>query len=255
MDPAKQMRLSEYLLATTQGGATPTVLNFDTEGMVIPMTDSWPRFFILVSKPPANGLSERMYVIAQTDPKSQYRLWGWVRLYAGVTLPPTAPVDTGAPLVTPDDAKTRMSPEEAVAHYGDVLNAGESSQYFAEFSQPDLLRDELVQRMNKYQTSLSVLRGNVSLSSSVGEQGMYAIQTADGGAIVIAGYRTELTATFSGGTIRFPTLAPFAGRDNFTSNIHEYHDSVVALWIPPSGSEQTIQLLGAEHVLTGAIGE
>ncbi|GEK22545.1 hypothetical protein [Cellulomonas xylanilytica] len=256
--PALAVRSAEYVRATATAGAKPpTVLPTEEQALIVPQTDAWPRTQLVVTKQPDDLQAPRILVMQQTAPREPYRLWGWGRMGAGVQMPATAAPETGSPVLAPDATGLLVTPAEALAQYADVLANGAASPYAATF-QPDTFRTSI-------EAARQATVENVQAAGSATETytpeaaPVVALQTVDGGAIVVGQLSTvsTVTLTVAGGTIPIsdPFYAALTGKQSAGSNFVRAFTDVLVMYVPPAGSTALVQLLAAEHAVTSATAE
>jgi len=252
--PALAMRTSEYVRASaTDGDKQPTALPTTALAMVVPQTTSWPRTQLVVTEQPADLQAQRILVLRQDTPRSQYRLWGWARLMPGTQMPATALASEGSPSLAPDDTSLLVTPSDALAQFMDVGANGASSAYAATFA-PSPLVDELDDLRAQARSGLGAA-GTSGTSYAVDEAPVVSLRTVDGGAIVAGSFTmsSRMTVTTAGATIPLdPFAAALAGATTASSEFKRAYTGVVVLYVPPTGSDGQVQVLAGELVMTGA---
>jgi hypothetical protein len=254
--PALTIRTAEYQRAVATGGErTPVVIPTVAQTTVVPDTDTWPRTQMVVTEQPADLQAPLLLVLQQTGPREPYRLWAWARLGQGTQMPATAKPEEGSAPVAADDATLLLTPTDAVAQYADVLTNGDASAFAATFP-ADFFRTALLTAREQTVASLQAVATVSETVAPVADQ-ITALRTADGGAIVVAQLATVTTATLSQGSITLndPFDAALAGRPSVSSNLVRTWTDVVALYVPPAGGAQQVQVLAAEHARTSVTGE
>ncbi|RMI02393.1 hypothetical protein [Cellulomonas triticagri] len=254
--PALAIRSSEYTRAQATGGERPPVtLPTTAQTTIVPDTDTWPRTQMVVTEQPADLQAPLLMVLEQAGPREPYRLWGWARLGPSVQMPLTADPTVGSEPVAADDTSLLLSPQEAVAQYADVLTNGDASAAAATFP-PDFFRTALTEARNQTAASLQAVATVTETVAPEADQ-VTALRTADGGAIVVGQLTTVTTVALSQGSITLndPFDAALAGKDSVTSNLVRTWTDVVALYVPPAGGGEQVQVLAAEHARTAVTGE
>jgi hypothetical protein len=254
--PALEIRTAEYQRATATGGQRPPVaLPMAAQTTIVPDTDTWPRTQMVVTEQPADLQAPLLLVLRQESAREPYRLWSWARLGPAVQMPATAEPEVGSEPVAADDASLLLPPAEAVAQYADVLTNGDASAAAATFP-ADFFRSALTEARNQTVASLQAVASVTETVSPV-EGEVTALRTADGGAIVVGRLSTVTTVSLSQGSITLndPFDAALAGRESVTSNLVRTWTDVVALYVPPAGGTQQVQVLAAEHARTAVTGE
>lgn len=252
--PARAIRAVEYALRSAGDEDAVTVIPDGAQTLVLPTTDTWPRTFMVVTESPDDLQAPLLLVLTQDNPRAQYRLWSWARLFPGVTMPPTTQPAIGSAPVAPDAADLAVPPAQVVDRYVDVLTKRDESEFAAAFT-PDPLRTAIAQTRDAF---VGVVGTNGSLAETYTPDGagVWAIATADGGAIVVGTIRTVTTITLTDSTMKIgDQTAALLGKDTITSNLEIQWLSVVAFHVPPQGSTEPIEVLGAEHSRVSAAGE
>ncbi|GEN78390.1 hypothetical protein [Actinotalea fermentans] len=252
--PAREIRGVEYVLSAAGDPDAVTPIPEGAQTLVLPTTDEWPRTFMAVTESPDDLQAPLLLVLVQENPRAQYRLWSWSRLFPGITMPATTEPGIGSAPVAPDSADLAVAPTDVVAQYVDLLTKGDQSEFAAAFT-PDPMRSAIVQTRDAF---VGVVGANGSFAETYTPDaaGVTAIATADGGAIVVGTIRTVTTITLADSTMRIgDQTAALLGRDTITANLEIQWLSVVAFRVPPAGSGDPIEVLGAEHSRVQATGQ
>ena len=254
MGPARQVRGVEYLLAAAGDPDAVTVIPEGAQTVMLPTTDAWPRTFMAVTESPDDLQAPLLLVLVQDAPRSQYHLWSWARLFPGITMPATTEPGVGSAPVAPDSAGLAVAPADVVARYVDLLTKRDQSEFAAAFT-ADPLRTAIAQTRDAF---VGVVGANGSLTETYTPDpaGVTAIATADGGALVVGTIRTVTAITLTDSTMRIgDQTAALLGKDTITANLEVQWLSVVAFHVPPAGSTDPIDVLGAEHSRLQATGQ
>lgn len=254
--PALAIRTSEYTRAQVTGGQRPPVtLPMTAQTTIVPDTDTWPRTQMVVTEQPADLQAPLLLVLQQRAPREPYRLWSWARLGPSVQMPATADTSVGSEPVAADDDSLLMTPTEALAQYADVLTNGDASAAAATFP-ADFFRTALTEARNQTVASLQAV-ATVAETVAPEEGAVTALRTVDGGAIVVGQLTTVTTVTLSQGSITLndPFDAALAGKESVTQNLVRTWTDVVALYVPPAGGAEQVQVLAAEHARTAVTGQ
>lgn len=254
--PALAIRTAEYVRATaTNGERPPVTLPMEAQTTIVPNSTTWPRTQMVVTVQPDDLQAPLLLVLEQSGPREPYRLWGWSRLGPSVEMPATAEPEIGSEPVAADDDTLLLTPTEAVAQYADVLTNGDASAAAATFP-ADFFRTALTDARAQTAASLQAV-ATVAETVAPVEGELTALRTADGGAIVVAELSTVTTITLSQGSITLsdPFDAALAGKDSVTSNLVRTWTDVVALYVPPAGGAEQVEVLAAEHARTSVTGE
>ena len=253
--PALALRTAEFTVATATGNAAAiTEIPTEVQSEVLPTTQTWPRTTFAASVRPQNLQTDRLLVTQQAAPRDQYKLWGWIRLFPGVTLPAFPATDLGTEAVAPDDTSLLLTPAEAVAHYADVLTNGDASPYAAEFG-ADPLRDQMATQREKRTASATEIEGTYTLQFAPVDGALQTLRTSDGGAFVVG----EVTASEtlqgeeSAKISPSPTEQAFLGGATASNALTVGRTGLVGIYIPPAGTEGTpLSVMGTEILITSA---
>ncbi len=244
--PAAQMRRAQYVLATQGGADAITTLPAGAQTVIDPATSTWPRVLMVVTDPPADLRAPLLLTLVQEAPREQYRLWSWVRLYGGVEMPATMQPDLGSAPVPVNGGPAALTPQDVIAHYVDVLTNGDGSQYATEFTQ-DPLRVRIAEQRDAWKAAIG--KGKVTETYAPGPTGPWALETADGGAIVVGSVETVTTLTLVDSTLTIADqTAALLGTNTVKKDLAIHWLSTVAFSVPPAGSTDPVTVLGAEHV-------
>lgn len=259
--PALASRTAEYSVTTTTAGAKGlTSLQLDTQTLVLPSTEAWPRTQFVVTQQPDDLSSPRLLVLQQATPRSQYTLWGWVRLLPGVKMPATAEPTIGSAPVAADATGLVAAPNDVVAHYADVLLNGDASAFVAEFEAPDTYREGIASGREPFVQIASQTNGTFTEAYAPVPDQTFALATADGGALMVSAMSTSSSLSFSGASLPLPAeLAAvsggaFAPGAELRSSLAVTYADVIAFYVPPAGATTPIRVLGAEHIRTSVTG-
>ncbi|MBD8063556.1 hypothetical protein [Oceanitalea stevensii] len=254
--PALAMRQAEYRLsAASDGERTPTPLTTNSQIEVVAATDEWPRSLYVVSHVPDDANLPLLLVLTQEDARSQYKLWFWTTLLPGAQTPSTARPDAGSPQLAPDAEGLLATPQQTVARYAELLADpdGEASALFAE----DPFRTGYAEMISALRETVEVA-GQVRESYEVREGSVSAMQTAEGGALVVGVIdgRLNLRRTVEGSTLEAGgDLGLLMEQDPRIDGEARAHYLIpVAFSVPPEGSEEPVAVLGATQVLAN-VGE
>jgi hypothetical protein len=250
-DPALAMRAAQYTLQERSSGErNPTPLTTSDQVLVIAATDGWPRTLLAVTEPPEGTTSPLLLTLRQDDPRAQYRLWSWARLFPGVETPPFASPEIGSAELPADATGFVATPAETVSRYADVLVKGSESEYAGQFAS-----DPFVEQIrSSVDTARDNLDGIAEVSYAAGpvEGQVVALGTADEGAVVVGVLSTSLTVrkTLQGSTLRLGgELGQWLGDGTVPSIARATYTSIVAFEVPAAAEGATITVLGAERAL------
>lgn len=244
--PAATIRSVEYALAAAGDTTALTAIPGGAQTLVLPTTDTWPRTIMVVTEPPEDLQAPLLLTLVQSEPRAQYQLWSWARLFPDVDTPAMAQPEVGSAAVPADGSGLAVPPGEVVARYVDLLTNRDESPYAAEFT-TDPLREGVAQTRDAFAGLVGTM-GSLTETYQPDAAGVQALATADGGAIVVGMIQTVTTITLVDSTLTIgDQTAVLLGTDTVASSLAITWLSVVAFAVPPEGSDQPIEVLGAEH--------
>ncbi|WP_149202669.1 hypothetical protein [Actinotalea subterranea] len=252
--PAMTVRNAEYVL--TQAGDTTAITPVPAaaQTVIAPTTDAWPRTLMVVTEPPADLQPPLLLTFVQNSPREQYQLWSWSRLFPGAQMPATAQPEVGSALLPVDADTLAVPPADVLARYADVLTNGAASPHVAEFAEDPLTTG--IRSTREAYGGLVGENGTLAETYQPTGGGPYAVQTADGGAIVVGAIQTVTTITLADSTLKIgDQTAGLLGKDTVASNLGITWISMVAFAVPPAGSTEPIRMIGAEHSRVQVTGE
>ncbi|MFD2028219.1 hypothetical protein [Promicromonospora aerolata] len=252
--PALDIRETQLKVAAARKDKEPlTDLTMEMQQVILPSDQEWPRSSYAITVQPKDLTTPVLMAFDQATARDQYKLWGWVRLLPGVTMPQFAEADLGSPAVPADDESLKATPEAAIKQYASVLTVDKDSKYADNFADDDLrqfFRDYgklQVDAINKEECG-----GDFKVEYEPTKDPVKAVRTADGGALVLAAMISQetITAKEEGCEIGPPTKTTQAlWGDADVSNVVEVnYKDMVAMYVPPKESDDQISLVGYEHV-------
>lgn len=252
--PAKAFRTAEFTVAAATGNAEAvSEIPTTVQSEVLPTTQTWPRTTFAVSERPQNLQTERLLVTEQATPRDPYKLWGWIRLFPGVTLPAFPSAQIGTEAVPADDTSLLLTPADAIAHYADILTNGDASPYAVEFP-TDPLREQMTALRTKRSASATEIKGTYALQFTPVEGSLRTLRTSDGGALVIG--EIASTETLQGETSAkispSPTEKAFIGEVEPSNSLTVGRTSLVGIYIPPAAAGTGLSVIGSELLTTSA---
>lgn len=250
--PARALREAEYALAAATDGARPvTPLVTDAQVSVVSATTEWPRVVAVVTEIPEGTNFPLLLALVQSEARANYQLWSWVQLLPGTVMPATVNPAVGSPVIPADSDALRTSPTATVEHYADVLASGDNSAYAGDFA-ADPFRTDFLDSYRAVSEGVSVA-GTAELFANATDDGVYAIGTNDGGAIVFGAidHRLVFKRTVAGATLEVGETLAYGGSRAVKGTLTANYLVTVAFHVPPAGSEEQIRVLGAEQVLAG----
>lgn len=252
MEPAISMRHAEYVRAqATSNQRPPTALPTSAQAVIEPRTSGWPRTQVVVTVQPDDLQAPRLLVLQQTTARDPYRLWGWARLFPGVSMPATATPGVGSPVLAADASGLLVRPDQVLPAYADVLSNGDASQSVSQFA-TDPFRTSVTAARQTLATNVKDV-GTAAETYTPDPAPLTVIGTVDGGALVVGKVTTVSTVSITVGGAKL-TLSPvesaLAGASEATHSLVRTYTDVLVFRVPPTGATTPVQLVAAEAVLT-----
>lgn len=248
--PQLEVRTSELAIAAATGTLdAKAAIPRDITQTVIPVNDGWPRSVFTITTTTEDQQSKRLLVMTQDSARQNYKLWGVARLFQGAKLPKFEVPKLGTDMGEPKDSKLVATPQDAVDWYADLLNKGDSSEYKSKFAD-DLFRSDLAQLNATVQQGMEANKGTQQQEFTVAKNQLKIMRSTDGGDLVVA--RIDSTWTRQAGEGRESLPASDAekalfGNGKATSTMKVTYVNVIAMYIPPAGSDAKITAVGAER--------
>ncbi|HWS57136.1 MAG TPA: hypothetical protein VN257_01230 [Actinotalea sp.] len=244
-DPAATIRASQYVRATAGDTTAVTVIPEDWQTLVVPTTDTWPRTVMVVTAAPDDLQAPLLLTLVQDTPRAQFRMSAWARLFPGVQMPATAEPELGSAPLPGDSDALAVAPEDVLAQYVDVLTSREDSAYTDAFA-PDPLSTAIAAQADGWSAAVAG-RGTLTQTYQVID-GPWSLATAEGGGLVVGAIQTVTALTLVDSTLTIGDLtASLLGTSTVSSDLTITWLSVVVFDVPPAGSSDPIEVLGAEH--------
>ncbi|WEV42199.1 hypothetical protein OZX57_01500 [Bifidobacterium sp. ESL0682] len=248
--PALQVRTSELAIAQATGNLDPkATIPKDIAQTIIPTQSGWPRSVFSITTTTQDQQSKRLLVMTQQSPRSNYKLWGVVRLFQGAKLPEFAIPSIGSSMGGVDDSGLLLSPKQTVDDYADVLVNGQQSKYFNDFSS-DYFREDLTKLSQTVQQGMERNHGTQTQTFTPVKDQISVMRSSDGGDLVVAQIDSEWTRSAGEGRESQPASdaeRALFGQGKATSTMKVTYVNVVAFYVPPAKSGQKVVAVGAER--------
>lgn len=256
---AQDVRRSEFRLSgATDGESIIQPLTTDAQVVVVAATEDWPRMALAVTEIPEGGTLPLLLALRQDAPRADYELDYWTRLLPGIETPAFAAPEIGSVQLAANDASLPVSPEQAIADFAALLAAPDDEELAAAFAD-DAYRPLLAEEFAAVQESVEVA-GTAELSASVVDAPVIAMQTADGGAVVVGAVDSvlEITKTIEGATLTIGgEISQLGDVTEVEESVSATYRQMLAFHVPATADEDgdLIQLIGAERVLRSVSSE
>jgi hypothetical protein len=253
--PALELRRAEMRIAASGDGKAPAGLSLAGRQLILPSEQSWPRSSFVITEQPARS-TPLLAAFEQPSARDQYKMWGYVYLTPGVTMPQFAEAKLGSPAVAADDTSLKISPQDVAQQYASVLSIDDRSKYAENFGD-DTLRQHLRETGESYLAAIKKedkeAKGTFEVGYEPTKDPVKAVRTADGGAVVLAALASQETLKAEKGwrlTPSTPSAKALWGNAKGTAVMKVVYRDMVALYVPPADSPDQVALLGFHRVPT-----
>lgn len=245
---ALNVRSAQY--DASKNGAPPA-LDMAPSAITVSKSKEWPR---AVLDQAINEKSAAIFLLRQEDARANYKLYSWVRLFPGVTVPETMGANKGSVLLPTDTKDLAIAPKDLAGEYSKVVvnpKDGAAKKYEADPYAAAVRKDleELRHQIGENG------QANVSLSAAPEVEPM-AVSLPNGGALVALSLKqqTDVKVTKARGSIKFEgRVADLLGGEGKVPGAANWTTSVMALFVvPPKGSKDKIQAIGADFAIVAA---
>lgn len=248
--PALEVRTSELSIAQATGSLDPkATIPEDIAQTIIPTQSGWPRSVFSITTTTQDQQSKRLLVMKQADPRSNYKLWGVVRLFQGAKLPEFAIPSIGSSMGSQDDSGLVLSPQETVDAYADVLSHGQDSKDYAKFD-GDFFRDDLAKLSATVQQGMERNHGSQTQTFTPVKDQIAVMRSTEGGDLVVAQINSEWTRSAGEGRESQPASdaeRALFGQNQATGTMKVTYVNVVAFYVPPADSGKKVKAVGADR--------
>ncbi|WP_307857625.1 hypothetical protein [Paenarthrobacter sp. DKR-5] len=248
---ALETRSANYKIRSKVGSYQPAAPVSATKLLtsVISTKREWPRDVVAVTQGPNNTVPQ-LLTLEQTGPRENYQLVGASPLLPGMTFPNAKP--EGADVLQPGDAAgLKISAKQALDGLGDRLTSAGSS-WADKIADNAYVKDTL-----SYEQALvkSTANGKLSFSHKPVEKDTRVFRTADGGALVVGHLEFGIDGTPKNSGDKLVVnddAAALAGAKESTTGMELTFGESVMVYVPPAGSNDKLQVVGATRGLAGA---
>lgn len=252
--PAAREIGAQLTVAAARKQTPPAPTPLALRRLVLPATSAWPRWFL------AAGTREGeptpvLRVFRSLSAREPYGLWGELALLPGASLPDLATPLAGTPLIAPaDGAGLVAAPATVAADYARALTAGSTAT--SEFA-PDQFREQVAGQTAADRRKLGVVGlAQVDNVHRPAADGLVALRTQDGGALVVAAleqlYDVKVRSV-KGAVGLDPDLAALTGAGSISRSLRRTSVELVAFRVPPAGGG-VVTVVAAAKADTSAVG-
>lgn len=263
--PELAIRTSQVTVARSTKKKDPrTILPVKIRQQVLTQTSGWPRNVLAITSTTSDQQSERLLVLNQASARTNYKLWGLVRLFSGVRMPSFAVGARGSREGTAKDSGLVSTPVQAVKDYALALNniqltsaekiksSGLSAKQQARLLrvQTDQFRSELANLDSSVNQGVTANQGTETQVFTPDLSSLKIFRSARGGDLVVASIDSTWTRTAGDGRLSQPASdaeKALFGNGTATSTMRVQYANVVALYVPPASKNAKIQAVGAER--------
>ncbi|MFI2489861.1 hypothetical protein ACH47X_23315 [Promicromonospora kroppenstedtii] len=254
--PALELRRAELRIAASGDDKALVSLSLADRQLILPSEQGWPRSSFVITEQPSEKAPPLLAAFEQPSARDQYKMWGFVYLAPGVTMPQFAEAKLGSPAVAADDTSLKISPQDVAQQYASVLSIDDRSKYAESFGDDDLrqyLRDTGESYLAAIKKEDKEAKGTFEVGYEPTKDPVKAVRTADGGAVVLAALASQETLKAEKGwrlTPSTPSAKALWGNAKGTAVMKVVYRDLVALYVPPAGSPDQVTLLGFHRVPT-----
>lgn len=214
----------------------------------------FPRTVVAVTQGQDNTVPQALMLV-QASPRENYKLVSAIQMLPGTTFPQPPANGTGVSAVAADSSEgLSMSPQGAVDALADALTNpdGANKDAFASNS--------FAEAVTTFQTNVTTNPDNefaaITFKHTPVPSDTRALRTADGGAIVF-GYMSHSYSSVpreAGDSINLEgtIYETLTGQKNTEAGIDVTHGEAVMLYLPPAGSADQAEVVGAAQELLSA---
>lgn len=214
----------------------------------------FPRTVVAVTQGEDNTVPQALLMV-QASPRENYKLASAIQMLPGTTFPQRPADGTGVSVAAPDSADgLTMSPQDAVGALADALTNPDGSH------KDTFAANSFAEAVTTFQTQVTSNPANefasITFKHSPVSADTQALRTADGGAIVF-GYMVHDYASVpreAGDSINLEgtIYETLTGKKNTEAGIDVTHGEAVMLYVPPAGSPDQAEVIGAAQELISA---
>lgn len=248
--PALEMRLAQIQTHSADNSLPWATFPKESEVVTISNNLEWPRMLINLSKADANN-QRYLQIIVQNDPAKGYYLKQWMRLLPGVTFPATASILKGAKLLNEKDSSSlKATLKDITVSWQSSVQSGKLSPLFKN----DEFTKSQIERSAQYLDAIKD-RGKYEFTLENAEEKLYALSLPNGDVLLPATFiRTNYLKDVADN--RPLALEGEAGvllgeGGKISGNAH-WKETINILFLVPKNKKETVQVIGAEDVVTEA---
>jgi hypothetical protein len=253
--PAARAMTARLTVASKLGRTVPAPAPLVLRRLVLPAAGGWPRWFLAAGQV-AGQPTPVIRVLRSLGAREPFGLWGELSLLPGASMPGLASPQTGTPVLAAGAAQGLvLPPAEVLTRYAKALTtttSGGQAQGFA----ADQFREQVAGQLAADRRTLGGI-ADVDTLHRPSADGLLALRTADGGALVVAAleqlYKVRVRKPGRGAVTLDTDLAALAGVPRVGHALQRTSVELLAFQVPPTGKGQ-VRLVAAAKGDVSAIG-
>lgn len=258
--PLDARRTDYTLRATLTDRPLPTVIPTDVIEVVLPQaTDTWPRTVLALSKSKSEDtVPPVVLTMTQNDPWSGYKVTNMAEMQASAEVPQLAPAWLGTSLITDNAAAfLALTPDEVSTAFADVVDTGETSEYYALFDPVAITLADSIKASRDAVVQSLIDNGAAETSSTAfdiapSDVPPVALATLDSGAIVAVSLidSETITPTSDDAVIKFGSneeAKTLTGEEEASKGVVTTYELQLFFSVPSQGSTAQVRLLAVHQ--------
>ena len=254
---ALRFRSAQYKVrAQSKNLGDPFVIPAGNVSLLLPQkTNSWPRSVFAVIDDAGNATAPSVAVVmTQASPRDNYKVNYTIALEPGAKIPSVPSPEAGAAVLYGETELLSVTPAQAVERYGDLLIAGNKSEFVNDFD-GDSLQTQIGAESKAKRAKELGRTAKFSWKDSITDDLPLVFATAEAGALVaVTLQENEIVKPAIPGAAITATGAVkiLAGVTSSMRGIEANYQYQLLFYVPALGSAEKIRLLGYSYALTSA---
>ncbi len=253
--PAARTLRARLTVAGKLGRTVPAPGPLVLRRLVLPASGDWPRWFVAAGDVVGQA-TPIVRVLRSLGAREPFGLWGELLLLPGASLPTFASPQTGTPLLAPDEPGLVATPTDVLNRYAKALTAT-TPRAPAQGFVLDQFREQVAGQLAADRRTLGRIADVDTVHRPSAADGMLALRTADGGALVVAAleqlYRVRVRRPGGPPVNLDADLAALAGVARIGRGVQRTAVELLAFHVPAAGQGQ-ITLVAASKGDVSAVG-
>lgn len=230
------------------------VLSMKPLQTAVSSNNAYPHIMMQIMEAPEGQNLQSINILLQTAARANWALWTSMQMHPGATMPAINTGEEGATIIGPEDGEGfAASPVAALDAYVKLASTRNDSNGLKFDADP--LLERLHRGQDQNAESVKEI-GEATQSFSRGQEGPYALRTADGGIIVVGqiNWDMQIHVTKEGGSATIPANHDIAiaatGKANeplkITDTMIAHYTGTVLLHVPAADAEDpTIRVVAS----------